>query len=202
MRREALRAGTEIPPAYYSPVWGPTLYLVVRSLRPRTIVETGVAHGVSTAHILTALFANGEGVLHSMDKRSRASYPNGLDGPEIATRIHAVLVPRSMRTHPNGRWVFHDELITEATLDRLMARTGQIDVFIHDSDHSPEHVYRELKTAWRHLSPTGVLIVDDIVPDDSGLARFLAEIPSDEITTLKIGPVAIVRRCLVPSKVS
>ena len=45
----------------------PLLYFLVRSMRPRIVVETGVAAGFSSSAILTALKENGEGILYSSD---------------------------------------------------------------------------------------------------------------------------------------
>lgn len=45
------------------------LYAHVRASRPRHILETGVANGVSSFFILNALRRNGIGVLHSIDVR-------------------------------------------------------------------------------------------------------------------------------------
>jgi hypothetical protein len=59
----------------------------VRSLKPRVIVETGVASGLSSAHILRALAANGTGTLHSID------LPNGL----CPTRVGSLGVTRKQK---------------------------------------------------------------------------------------------------------
>ena len=44
------------------------LYALVRTLKPNTILETGVANGHSSYFILSALRANGGGLLHSVDR--------------------------------------------------------------------------------------------------------------------------------------
>ena len=46
------------------------LYLLVRKYKPKVILETGVANGISTYFILKALHLNGSGKLISID------YPN------------------------------------------------------------------------------------------------------------------------------
>lgn len=45
-------------------VW---LYLLIRAIKPAIVVETGVAAGISSSHILKALCDNGSGFLHSVD---------------------------------------------------------------------------------------------------------------------------------------
>ncbi|MBS7618991.1 hypothetical protein KEJ25_10485, partial [Candidatus Bathyarchaeota archaeon] len=44
-----------------------SLYLIVRVLRPKYVVETGVSAGRSSAFILCGLCDNGEGELYSID---------------------------------------------------------------------------------------------------------------------------------------
>ena len=46
---------------------GVRLYALVRNLRPRIAVETGVCNGFSTAFVLLGLARNEEGELHSID---------------------------------------------------------------------------------------------------------------------------------------
>src|SRR2546430_693894 len=71
------------------------LYVVVRATRPRVIVETGVASGLSSAHILRALAANGTGTLYSID------LPNVQEGSVLPQgRTPGWIVPDSLR----GSW--------------------------------------------------------------------------------------------------
>ena len=44
------------------------IWLLVRCLRPRHVVETGVAHGLTSRFILEALEKNGDGHLWSIDR--------------------------------------------------------------------------------------------------------------------------------------
>lgn len=46
--------------------WTP-LYIIIRTLKAKAIIETGVSEGESTSHILKALDDNGMGLLHSID---------------------------------------------------------------------------------------------------------------------------------------
>src|SRR2546430_3876122 len=71
------------------------VYAVVRAMKPGVIVETGVASGLSSAHILRALAANGTGTLHSID------LPNVQDGSVLPQgRTPGWIVPDSLR----GSW--------------------------------------------------------------------------------------------------
>ena len=52
-------------------------YASVRALAPNTVVETGVANGVSSAYLLLALQKNGKGCLHSIGLADPAFLPPG-----------------------------------------------------------------------------------------------------------------------------
>ena len=67
-----------------------TCYALCRFVRPATVVETGVANGVTTAFLLQALEANGAGALFSIDLP-----PAGVD-PKLVGH----LVPQQLRS----RW--------------------------------------------------------------------------------------------------
>src|SRR5687768_7205690 len=51
------------------------LYFLVRALKPRIAVETGVCYGASTSYILEALVRNGGGTLYSIDLGNTAEEP-------------------------------------------------------------------------------------------------------------------------------
>lgn len=59
---------------FYAQIRAPfELYALVRLLRPKFVVETGVSSGVSSAHFLLALSDNRRGRLHSIDLPTRQS---------------------------------------------------------------------------------------------------------------------------------
>jgi predicted O-methyltransferase YrrM len=123
-------------------------YAAIRALQPEIVVETGVANGVSSAHILLALQKNGRGVLYSV----------GLDDPQYlpAGRPLGWIVPESLKS----RW----NLLagdSRALLPPLLAKLGTIDIFIHDSLHTYEHMLWEYRTAFPYLRPGGLLFSDD-----------------------------------------
>jgi predicted O-methyltransferase YrrM len=156
---------------------GVYLYAVLRKLRPRAAVETGVANGFSTAFSLLALQRNGEGHLHSVDLprevgrdyepgtfyegEGRAGIPSGSDPgwlipPELKERWTLVL----------GR--------SQEALPPLLERLGSIDSFMHDSEHSYECMWFEFNAAWPHLRPGGLLLSDDVNSTDA-FPRFAQE---------------------------
>jgi hypothetical protein len=156
---------------------GVYLYAVLREVRPRVAVETGVANGFSTAFSLLALQANGDGHLHSVDLprevgrdyepgtfhegEGRAGIPPGSEP--------GWLIPRELKE----RWT----LIlgrTQEELPPLLERLGTIDSFMHDSEHSFECMWFEFNVAWPALRTGGVLLSDDVNSTEA-FPRFAAE---------------------------
>ena len=146
-RRHLARYGGEV--GYVT--CGPQLYVVVRATKPETVVETGVASGISSAYILQALAVNGGGLLHSID------LPNVQDGSKLpAGRASGWIVPDALRS----RW--HLQLgDTRRLLPALLETLGRLDLFFHDSDHSYETMRFELSLAVRHLADGALLMSDD-----------------------------------------
>lgn len=132
------------------------LYLLVRAARPRVVVETGVLYGASSAHILAALVRNGGGELHSLEI-----------GRDHREPPHDHFVPRDLQRH----WtlVIGD---SRHELRSLLKRCAPIDMFLHDSLHTFDHMTWEFETALPHLSPAGILTSDDILNPPSLLGVF------------------------------
>ena len=140
------------------------LYALVRKRRPAVLLETGVCNGVSSAVVLAALERNGGGRLHSIDlpEHTDTDYPPGTfwEGKKGAAvpkgREPGWVIPASLR----GGW----ELIlgdSRQELEPLLDRLGEIDFFLHDSEHSYECMSFELGAARRRLRPGGILACDD-----------------------------------------
>ena len=123
-------------------------YAAVRALAPQCVVETGVANGVSSSYLLLALHKNGKGRLHSIGLDDPAFLPPG-EKP-------GWLVPAWLR----GMWQIH---IGDARqlLPSLLSQLGSIDIFVHDSLHTYEHMCWEFETAYPALRRGGLLFSDD-----------------------------------------
>ena len=127
------------------------LFQLVRTLKPRVVVETGVANGASSTFILWAMEANGVGALYSIDWSESGELSFVPQGKEIGW-----MVPDELRK----RW--HLEIgRSEEKLDPLLKQIGTIDIFLHDSDHSYETMMYEYKAAWPYLARNGLLLSDD-----------------------------------------
>jgi Methyltransferase domain len=124
------------------------IWCLVRRLRPRNVVETGVAHGVTSRFILEALERNGDGRLWSIDR------------PPMEPRWREQ-IGIAVRDGLRDRWSYISGS-SRRRLPKLLHRLGHIDLFIHDSLHTERNVRFELDLAWTFLRPGGALVVDDI----------------------------------------
>jgi hypothetical protein len=124
------------------------VWCLTRHLRPENVVETGVAHGVTSRLILEALEKNGSGRLSSIDlppvEKDWREQVGVAVGDRYAKRWTYIKGPSRLR------------------LPKLLAQLGKIDLFIHDSLHSERNVRFELDRAWAALRPGGALVVDDV----------------------------------------
>jgi len=125
-------------------------YALIRLLQPRLVVETGVNNGFSTRFLLLAMERNGCGLLHSIDMPIPQEDVRHL-GKEIGW-----LVPGRLR----ARWQFHLGDAREL-LPKLLQELGAVDMFIHDSLHTHDHMLFEYQTAWPHIRAGGILLSDD-----------------------------------------
>ncbi len=135
------------------------LYVLVRLLSPKEVVETGVWFGFSTSQILQAMADNGKGELHSVDAPNIV-YDAGshVDAKPLPKQTDTgFVIPKGLL----GRWELARGYSRDA-LPPLLERIGKIDVFIHDSEHTYENMLFEYRLGWEHLNQGGVLVSDDI----------------------------------------
>jgi len=123
------------------------LYLVCRALRPQTVVETGVAYGLSSAFILQALEVNGQGRLFSIDLPPLGKNPDAAVG---------MLIPDKLKQ----RWELHRGTSRRMLPGLLRDRT--VDIFVHDSLHTYRTMRWEFDAVWPRLRPGGVVLSDDV----------------------------------------
>jgi len=125
-----------------------SVWCLTRHLRPQNVVETGVAHGVTSRFILDALKRNGGGHLWSIDL------------PPLERSWREQIGAAVCEDH-SVRWTYIRGS-SRRRLPELLSDLGQIDLFVHDSLHSERNVRFELDRTWPVLGPKGALVVDDI----------------------------------------
>jgi Methyltransferase domain len=134
------------------------IWCLVAHLRPATVVETGVAHGLTSRVILEGLHRNGNGHLWSVDL------------PAVDPMLHheiGIAIPANLRS----RWTYV-EGTSRRRLPELVRGRQRVDLFVHDSLHTTRNTRFELDTVWPALPPAGVAVVDDI-HRNLGFSRFI-----------------------------
>lgn len=158
--------GVELPGNRPTYLFGKFLYFIVRCFQPEVMVETGVAHGVSSWTILNAMHRNGKGKLYSIDlpNQDLRSY-----NPENIQQGSGWVVPDLLRKRWELRLGPSQEL-----LPKLIAELGSIDVFFHDSDHSYDNMWFEFRTVYDAVKPGGLILSDDVHKNTS-FVEFVSE---------------------------
>lgn len=133
------------------------LYTCVRLVKPKLIVETGVGSGFSTALMLKALEKNNLGMLYSIDFYK--------DNESCGW-----IIPNSLK----NRWKLINGL-SALHLNPLLNQLRQIDIFVHDSEHSYKNMISEFRTVWPHLKKGGIFMAHDVGRNDA-FFDFLREI--------------------------
>jgi len=111
-------------------------YAIVRATKPNVVVETGTEKGLGSLVIAEALLRNGKGELVTIDIEPQSGLLIGGDWARVIERA------------------IGDSLVALSTINN-------IDLFIHDSDHSADHELRELDSVTSHLSATAIVLSDN-----------------------------------------
>jgi hypothetical protein len=152
--------------AYYSDAEGAlcrAAWCVALHTRPEIVVETGVAHGVTSRIVLEALRLNDSGHLWSID------LPFPFDH-QLHTET-GVAVTDTCRP----RWSYV-EGSSRQRLAPLTATLGHVELFIHDSLHTARNTLFEMEQAASVMPAGGVMLVDDI-DSHEGFTTFASRHP-------------------------
>ncbi len=155
------------------------LYILCRILRPRMVVETGVANGFSSASILQALEDDQAGEHYSIDLHCREG--KGLTIP-VGKELGWV-IPE----HLKHRWRL---ILGESfrVLPHLLEELGTIDIFLHDSRHTYKTMMKEYTIVWPHLHRGGLLLSHDVEFNDAYL-DFCDKIGYTKVVINSIGAI-------------
>jgi hypothetical protein len=124
-------------------------WCLARHLRPRTVIETGVGRGLTSAALLRALRQNGAGHLWSIDLPPLAEHELSSQTGAAVTAAHA------------GDWSLLRGS-SRRTLPALVRTLNTVDLFVHDSMHTGRNVNFELAQVWPALPDGGAVLVDDV----------------------------------------
>jgi predicted O-methyltransferase YrrM len=157
--------------AHYVPGWvnlddALFLYWLVRQIKPRTIVQTGVCNGLSAAFMMLGLVKNGpDGTLHVIDLPPVFNP----DDPAwtVEGNVYGVVIPEGK----TSGWLVPDAYRerfevwsgdAKDLLPKMVDKLDAVDIFYHDSDHTYNHMMFEFHQAKRKLSKGGLVVGDDV----------------------------------------
>lgn len=111
-------------------------YALVRILKPEVVVETGTDKGLGTLVIAQALKRNGSGVIYTLDKDP---FAGALIDEEYWENI---------------------KILRGDSLQNLTT-IKNVDIFIHDSDHSFDHETAEYESIAQNLTSKAIVLSDN-----------------------------------------
>lgn len=143
---------------------------IVALMRPRVMVETGVAFGFTTATVLRVMREADSGHLYSVDLPPLQYDP-------------ADPIGRAVPDELMDRWTLRlgD---SRSVLGPLAADVAPIDVFLHDALHTYSSQLREYRTVWPHMRPGAILASDDVA--NPAFVEFAADVGAEP--HLVVGP--------------
>lgn len=129
------------------------LYILCKIIKPKIVVETGVAYGLSSMYILQALSENKKGTLYSIDS---------VFSPWQSKEMIGSAIPLHLRE--NWKLIFGSSV---EKLEDTLTSLNSIDIFFHDSLHTYKNMQFEFKTAWPFINNNGFLLSDDIIGNNA-----------------------------------
>jgi len=165
-------------------------WCLVRHLQPKTVVETGVAHGMTSRFVLEALKRNGNGGrLWSIDLPQVEPEWRSRVGAAVHAAVHA-----DGDKGFDGMWTYIAGS-SRRKLPALLQQLGTIDMFIHDSLHSERNVRFELDRAWAAMPGRGAILVDD-ADSNWGFQHFTETLPAQQWMLGRAEPTRPDSRCV------
>lgn len=116
-------------------------YAAVRATKPAVVVESGVDKGLGTCVLAAAVLRNVE---------------EGFGGRVVAIDIDPVA----------GAWLADPysqvvDLVIDDSLKALAGMSDEVGLFIHDSNHTPQHERAEYEVVTGRLAPDGLIFSDN-----------------------------------------
>ena len=126
-----------------------TLYEIIRENKPEKVLEIGVQNGISTKTILTAMGANGNGKLISVDHKHRETILDA-DFSDLKDRWK-LIVGNS-----------HDQnTITEVV--ESLSEEEKFDILFIDGDHKMPGIQQDWEAYTPLVKSGGIILMHDII---------------------------------------
>jgi len=116
-------------------------YALVRILKPKIVIETGVDKGLGSCVITAALLRNAE-----------ENLPGEYFGTDINPKAGYLL---------QGEYAKMGKILYGDSIESLKKFEHKIDIFINDSDHSSEYEAQEYEVINPKMNPKGIIIGDN-----------------------------------------
>lgn len=144
------------------------IYVLVRFLKPKHVLETGVFYGGNTVFLLAAAMRNKTSKVHSVDlpdskiralnevaKDPHARHPLVGDSELYDKSLSpGFIIPDYLK----DQWDFTEG----SSLEVIPRYDHKFSLYLHDSDHSYGFLNQEISLAYQKLSSDAVLVVDDL----------------------------------------
>lgn len=152
---------------------GETTYLLTRLMNPNTVLEVGVANGVSTAYMLGALEElDSTADIRAIDKPQFESEIRSKRGKRGLSGVGGIIpdeqeagwvAPKDQRSKHGYQYYVGD--FTQI-LPEVVNSMPPIDLAIYDASKDSEEMKMAYDSLIESLSPNGVLVSDDIEVND------------------------------------
>lgn len=146
---------------------------VIYTLKPDVIIETGIAHGGSLIFSASLLKAIGKGKVIGVDIEIRPHNREAILKHELSSMIELI----------EGDSV-SPEIISKV---KSLIRPQDKVLVILDSNHSKEHVAKELEAYYEMVTPGSYIVVTD------GLMQDLYDVPLGQLSWEKDNPVEAIK---------
>ena len=116
-------------------------YAIVRAIKPKVVVETGVHNGLGALTLAAALLRN-----------RVEGQPGRYYGTDISPTAGGLF---------SGRFAETGTILRGDSIESLEKLDEKIDLFVNDSDHSPDYEAAEYRIVDRKLTPKAIIIGDN-----------------------------------------
>ena len=144
--QEVLKQVSDYPPRSMTfPLFRALCYTLIRVLRPQSVVEIGTMYAGTSELFASALMANGQGMLTTVD-------------PYGGVRVPGILEtwPAEMRRFVDYRPINSMELFSE-----LASKQQRPDMIFVDGNHEYEYALFDLLSSARVIRREGIIIMDN-----------------------------------------
>ena len=178
-------------------------YVIMRARKPDLVVETGVANGLSSWIVLEAINKNESGKLISIDlPRQAEDVQEFLKQKDISTTYNdprQVVAPKLPEEKNEPGWIVPERLQdfwtlylgrSQRVLPETVEEVQEMDIFIHDSEHTTSCMLFEYEFAWNWMAKDGLILSDDCNLSDAFSVFKKERAPQTYRITEKLGIAA------------